>query len=122
MSNELFKGDGFVKSPSAALRFTFVVAAYLIVRLTPQSRSERDCAPCIWSFLLCHRNFDFLRNHQRLLCSSAFTLISSGFLFIMSQPFNLLLTSRSKRPSHPEDFFSTGSAALGIKKIFLLFH
>ena len=30
------KFDGFVKSPSAALRFTFVVAAYLIVRFTPQ--------------------------------------------------------------------------------------
>jgi hypothetical protein len=28
--------DGFVKSPSAALRFNFVVAAYLQVRLTPQ--------------------------------------------------------------------------------------
>jgi hypothetical protein len=28
--------DGFVKSPSAALRFTFVVAAYLQVRFTPQ--------------------------------------------------------------------------------------
>ncbi|MCX5911989.1 MAG: hypothetical protein NTV04_08665, partial [Deltaproteobacteria bacterium] len=28
--------DGFVKSPSAALRFNFVVAAYLYVRFTPQ--------------------------------------------------------------------------------------
>jgi hypothetical protein len=28
--------DGFVKSPSAALRFNFVVAAYLVVRFTPQ--------------------------------------------------------------------------------------
>jgi hypothetical protein len=28
--------DGFVKSPSAALRFNFVVAAHLLVRLTPQ--------------------------------------------------------------------------------------
>jgi hypothetical protein len=28
--------DGFVKSPSAALRFTFVVAAYQQVRFTPQ--------------------------------------------------------------------------------------
>jgi len=27
---------GFAKSPSAALRFTFVVAAYPTVRLTPQ--------------------------------------------------------------------------------------
>ena len=24
----------------------------------------RFCAPCIWSFLLCHYNFDFLRDHQ----------------------------------------------------------
>jgi len=30
------KFDGFVKSPSAALRFTFVVAAYQQVRFTPQ--------------------------------------------------------------------------------------
>jgi hypothetical protein len=29
--------NGFVKSPSAALRFTFVVAAYHKVRLTPQA-------------------------------------------------------------------------------------
>jgi hypothetical protein len=28
--------DGFVKSPSAALHFTFVVATYLKVRLSPQ--------------------------------------------------------------------------------------
>jgi hypothetical protein len=28
--------DGFVKSPSAALRFNIVVAAYLYVRFTPQ--------------------------------------------------------------------------------------
>jgi len=28
--------DGFVKSPSAALRCNFVVAAHLSVRLTPQ--------------------------------------------------------------------------------------
>jgi hypothetical protein len=28
--------DGPVKSPSAALRFTFVAAAYLLVHLTPQ--------------------------------------------------------------------------------------
>ncbi len=32
----LVKFDGFVKSPSAALRFNFVVAAHLLVRLTPQ--------------------------------------------------------------------------------------
>jgi len=30
-------GDGFVKSPSAALRFDFVIAAHLLVRLIPQS-------------------------------------------------------------------------------------
>jgi hypothetical protein len=30
------KFDDFVKNPSAALRFTFVVAAYLQVRLPPQ--------------------------------------------------------------------------------------
>jgi hypothetical protein len=30
------KDDGFGKSPSAVLRFTFVVAAYPYVRLTPQ--------------------------------------------------------------------------------------
>jgi hypothetical protein len=28
--------DGLVKSPSAALRCNFVVAAHLLVRLTPQ--------------------------------------------------------------------------------------
>jgi hypothetical protein len=28
--------DGFVKSPSAALRCNFVIAAYPLVRLTPQ--------------------------------------------------------------------------------------
>jgi hypothetical protein len=31
-----YQNDGFVKSPSAALRFNFVVAAYLYVRFTPQ--------------------------------------------------------------------------------------
>jgi hypothetical protein len=30
------KVDGFVKSPSAGLRFNFVVTAYLYVRFTPQ--------------------------------------------------------------------------------------
>ena len=25
------------------------------------------CAPCIWIFLLCHPNFDFLRDHQPLM-------------------------------------------------------
>jgi hypothetical protein len=28
--------DGLVKSPSAALRFNFVIAAHLLVRLIPQ--------------------------------------------------------------------------------------
>jgi hypothetical protein len=51
-------------------------------------------------------------NYSRVLFISAFTLISSGFLFIMSQPFNLPLTSRSKRPSHPADLFSLGPAML----------
>jgi hypothetical protein len=41
-----------------------------------------------------------------------FALISSVFLFIMSQPFNLLLTSISRRPSHPADLFSSGPAML----------
>jgi len=31
-----FLADGFVKSPSAALRFNFVVAAHLLERFTPQ--------------------------------------------------------------------------------------
>jgi hypothetical protein len=31
-----FSFDGFVKGPSAALRFNFAVAAHLKVRLTPQ--------------------------------------------------------------------------------------
>jgi len=34
---------------------------------TADSRSHEICAPWIWSFLLCHRNFDFLRDHQRSL-------------------------------------------------------
>ena len=41
------KFDGFVKSPSvllgAGLRFTFVVAAYLIVRFTPQVLRALHC-------------------------------------------------------------------------------
>ncbi|MCX5907801.1 MAG: hypothetical protein NTY64_11610 [Deltaproteobacteria bacterium] len=55
--------DGFVKSPSAALRFTFIAAAYCQVPLTPQvlragSRETRE------SFLRNHLFGDFLRNHQ----------------------------------------------------------
>jgi MFS family permease len=53
--------DGFVKSLSAALRFTFVVAAYRQVRFL-----LRFCAPCIWSFLHCHPVSDFLQDHQPL--------------------------------------------------------
>ena len=36
MQNVLGIKDGLVKSPSAALRFNFVVAAHLLVRFTPQ--------------------------------------------------------------------------------------
>jgi hypothetical protein len=36
MSGWINNDDGIVKSPSAALRFNFVVAAHLEVRLTPQ--------------------------------------------------------------------------------------
>jgi hypothetical protein len=62
--------DGFVKSPSAALRFNFVVAEG---RGDSPSRPisgnpagcpyHRICAPCIWSFLRNHRLCDFLRDH-----------------------------------------------------------
>ncbi|MCX5906839.1 MAG: hypothetical protein NTY64_06550 [Deltaproteobacteria bacterium] len=53
--------DGFVKSPSAALRFTFVAAAYH--PSTPQvlragSRETRE------SFLRSHLFGDFLRDHN----------------------------------------------------------
>jgi len=41
-----YRNDGFVKSPSAALRFNFVVAAHLEGRFILSF-----CAPCIWSFL-----------------------------------------------------------------------
>ncbi|MCX5908299.1 MAG: hypothetical protein NTY64_14230 [Deltaproteobacteria bacterium] len=47
------KVDGFVKSPSAALPCILRRCSLL-----------RNCAPCIWSFLLCHPDFDFLRVHQ----------------------------------------------------------
>jgi len=46
--------DGFVKSPSAALRFNFVVAAYLSVRFAPQFLRA-------WSRLW---RESFLRNHR----------------------------------------------------------
>jgi hypothetical protein len=39
---------GFAKSPSAALRNTFVTAGTLQARFIPQV-----CKPCNWSFLLC---------------------------------------------------------------------
>jgi hypothetical protein len=51
--------DGLVKSPSAALRGNFVVAAHLYVRLTPQFL--RAWHP---SFLRNHRSAVLLRNHQ----------------------------------------------------------
>ncbi|MCX5906162.1 MAG: hypothetical protein NTY64_02985 [Deltaproteobacteria bacterium] len=55
--------DGFVKSPSAALRFTFVAAAYPpsmpysggFARRVPRKRE---------SFLRSHLFGDFLRDHQ----------------------------------------------------------
>jgi hypothetical protein len=63
--------DGFVKSPSAALRCNFVVAKG---RGGSPSRPtsgnpagcpyHRICAPCIWSFLRNHRLADFLRDHH----------------------------------------------------------
>jgi hypothetical protein len=57
------KFDGSVKSPSAALPFTFIVAAYLRKGFTPQflralSRLWRE------SFLRNHRSGDFLRDLQ----------------------------------------------------------
>ena len=65
------KIDGFVKSPSAALRFNLVVAEG---RGGSPSRPisgnpagcpyHQICAPCIWSFLQSHRFADFLRDHQ----------------------------------------------------------
>ena len=89
-----FKADSFVKSPSAALRFTPALLDSKLriegigrgsdfqeeesswgqsngvnrcgvpVSTPPQSRLERDGAPCIWSFLRSHRFGDFLRDHQ----------------------------------------------------------
>jgi hypothetical protein len=83
--------DGLVKSPSAALRFTPALLDQKL-RIEGIGRGsdfqEEDsswglshrvnrcgvpckyasllsfCAPCIWSFLLCHPNFYFLRDHQ----------------------------------------------------------
>jgi hypothetical protein len=57
------KFDGSVKSPSAALPFTFVVAAFLCICFTPQflralSRLWRE------SFLRNHGSGDFLRDLQ----------------------------------------------------------
>jgi hypothetical protein len=44
------KFDGFVKSPSAALRFTFVVAAYLVS--TPHSSGFARLAPGAFYFAI----------------------------------------------------------------------
>ena len=63
---ECAKLNDLVKSPSAALRFNFVVAA-------PEGRGPSGtsllsfCAPRIWSFLRNHRSGDFLRDHQTLM-------------------------------------------------------
>ncbi|MBU1207155.1 MAG: hypothetical protein KKH04_09550 [Proteobacteria bacterium] len=54
------KFDGFVKSPSAALRFTFVVAAYLLS--TPHSSGFARLASGAFYFAI-HLD-DFLRDHQ----------------------------------------------------------
>jgi hypothetical protein len=60
--------DGFVKSPCPALRFTFVVAEYLVS--TPHSSVSLGAGlralPRPWreSFLLCHPNFDFLHDRH----------------------------------------------------------
>jgi len=55
MENLLNKFDGFVKNPSAALRFNFVVAAYLSVRFTPQFlralHLELFTKPSLWRLL-----------------------------------------------------------------------
>jgi hypothetical protein len=51
--------DGFVKSPSAALRFNFVVAAYVVVRFTPQFLRALHL-----ELLRNHRSADFLGLHQ----------------------------------------------------------
>jgi len=63
--------DGFVKSPSAALRFNFVVAEGRGGSPSrPTSGNPAGCpyhriyAPCIWSFLRNHRFGDFLRDHH----------------------------------------------------------
>jgi hypothetical protein len=52
--------DGFVKSPSAALRFTFVVAAYL--ESTPHSSGFARLAYGAFYFAI--PIIDFLRGHQ----------------------------------------------------------
>jgi len=58
--------DGFVKSPSAAFRFMFRHCDVLKVRLIPKHcvwRLEKRCAPCTWSFLLCHLFSEVLRDN-----------------------------------------------------------
>jgi hypothetical protein len=54
--DKLWKLDGFVKSPSAALHFNFVVAAHLVsalhssvfVRLVPPVAGELFTKPSFW--------------------------------------------------------------------------
>jgi hypothetical protein len=54
--------DGFVKSPSAALRCNFVVAAHLSVRLTPQFlralHLELFTKPSFWRLFTRSSNID----------------------------------------------------------------
>jgi hypothetical protein len=49
-TSEKWRIDGFVKSPSAALRFTFVVAAYLLS--TPHSSGFASLAPGAFYFAI----------------------------------------------------------------------
>jgi len=59
-----FNIDGLVKSPFAALRFTFVVAAYQQVRFTPQVLRALSRLGGRASYETIFR--DFLRDHQYL--------------------------------------------------------
>ncbi|MCX5910183.1 MAG: hypothetical protein NTY64_24180 [Deltaproteobacteria bacterium] len=59
MTGEEPKNDGFVKSPSAALRFTFVVAAYHLstphssgfARRVPRNAGELFTKPSLWRLI-----------------------------------------------------------------------
>jgi hypothetical protein len=55
LNSSKFKDDGFVKSPSAALRFTFVVAAYLLS--TPHSSGFARLASGAFYFAIGLRTF-----------------------------------------------------------------